>query len=87
MTTKTVHSRFNKNIGDIVEGHRVIEKTVIAEPVVNKFDPAQSRMGIYNYEVEVTPTVMKQTTKRPGADFIRATPDEMGGRVVRRIKS
>jgi hypothetical protein len=57
MVTKIVGSRFNKNIGDTVEGHMIIEKTVIAQPV-KSFDPARSRDGIYDYLVEVAPTVV-----------------------------
>jgi len=87
MSTKTVHSRFNKNIGDTVEGHRIIEKTVIAQPV-KSFDPEKCRDGIYDYLVEVAPIVVKLTPKRGSdSDSIRATPEEMGGRVIRRVKN
>jgi hypothetical protein len=54
---KTIHSRSNKNIGDVIEEHwEITAKTVIAEPQAG--DPRQGippRFGIYAYEVKPIP--------------------------------
>jgi len=49
---KTIHSRSNKNIGDVIEGEwEITGRKVIAEPI-----PAGNgqppRFGIYEYEVK-----------------------------------
>ena len=84
--TKTVRSRFNHEVGENVEGCKILEKTVVAEP-----NEVERRRGIYDYLVEVPPAVMKATAGRttaPARDsYTRATPDEMGGRVIRRVPS
>lgn len=49
---KTIHSRSNKNIGDVIEGEwEITAKKVIAEPrpATNGQPP---RFGIYEYEVK-----------------------------------
>lgn len=90
--TKIVRSPFNKEVGGIVEGCTILEKTVVIPP-----NPAEQRRGIYDYLVEVPPAAMKTPGKtakaakappanqRPEPDsFTRATPDEMGS-VIRRV--
>jgi hypothetical protein len=91
--TKIIRSPFNKEIGGIVEGCTILEKTVIIPP-----NPAEQRRGIYDYLVEVPPAPMKapgkatksskpaavSKTTEPGS-FTRATPEEMGGAVIRRV--
>ncbi|MCU1235188.1 MAG: hypothetical protein JWP63_3155 [Candidatus Solibacter sp.] len=89
--TKIIRSPFNKEVGGIVEGCTILEKTVIIPP-----NPAEQRRGIYDYLVEVPPAAMKAPGKaksskamvvskatEPGS-FTRATPDEMGA-VIRRV--
>ena len=54
-STKTVHSRSNKNIGDFIEGEwEIVAKKVIAEPIPGDGRQAP-RFGIYEYEVKGTP--------------------------------
>jgi hypothetical protein len=54
---KTVRSRSNKNIGDVIEEKwEITAKTVIAEP--QSGDPRRGvppRLGIYEYEVKPNP--------------------------------
>jgi hypothetical protein len=89
--TKIIRSPFDKEIGGIVEGCTILEKTVVIPP-----NPAEQRRGIYDYLVEVPPMPAKAPTKskaakpapansRPEANsFTRASPDEMGS-VIRRV--
>ncbi len=95
--TKTIRSPFSKEVGGIVEGCTILEKTVVIPP-----NPAEQRRGIYDYLVEVAPSPMKSPAKSAksakasggksvGANaspepnsFTRATPDEMGS-VIRRV--
>ena len=94
MTTKTVRSRFAHETGEKVEGCTILEKRVVIPP-----NPAEQRRGVYEYLVEVppAPVAVKSRTVRAAAassssapqpeSFTRATPDEMGGRVIRRVPS
>ena len=95
MLTKTVRSRFSHEIGEKVEGCTILQKRVIIPPV-----PAERRLGVYDYEVEVPPMVEKPRTSRGSAraaaapaarpatpeSYTRTTPEEMGA-VIRRIPS
>ncbi len=91
MLTKTVRSRFSHEPGEKVEGCVILEKKVIIPPV-----PAERRLGVYDYLVEVPPAppekpksrkaqaqTQKSSTPERGS-FTRATPDEMGS-VIRRL--
>jgi hypothetical protein len=69
---KTIHSRSNKNIGDVIEENwEITAKTVIAEP-----QPGDQRrgiapkFGIYEYEVKPLPTRLpvKATAERKRAE-------------------
>lgn len=84
--TKTVRSRFNHEIGENVEGCKILEKSVIAPP-----DEVERRRGIYDYLVEVQPVVVKAASSRAAApsrdSYTRSTPEEMGGRLIRRLPS
>ena len=52
-SSKTIHSRSNKEIGDIVEGEwEITAKKVIAEPVPGDGNRQAPRFGIYEYEVK-----------------------------------
>lgn len=92
--TKIIRSPFNKEIGATVEGCRILEKTVVMPP-----NPAEQRRGIFDYLVEVPPAPVKEPrksssgsskapiSKSPEANsFTRATPEEMAGAVIRRIR-
>jgi hypothetical protein len=93
--TKTVRSRFDHEVGESVEGYKILEKSIIAPP-----DPIEKRRGIYDYLVEMPPEIVKtRSSREPAAreaarnapptrdSYTRSTPDERGGRVIRRIPS
>jgi hypothetical protein len=93
--TKTVRSRFDHEVGESVEGYKILEKSVIAPP-----DLVEKRRGIYDYLVEMPPEIVKtRSSREPAAretarnapptrdSYTRSTPDERGGRVIRRIPS
>ena len=84
--TKTVRSRFNHEVGESVEGCTILEKSIVIPP-----SPAEQRRGIYDYLVEVPPTVEKARAPRQAApardSFTRSTPEERGGRLIRRVQS
>ena len=92
--TKTVRSRFDHGIGDTVEGGTILERRVVIPP-----DPAENRRGVYEYVVDVPPAPAKARQprqpreSRPASspaddkDFTRATPEEMGGGLIRRLPS
>lgn len=83
--TRTVRSRFDHEIGGMVEGCTILEKRTIALP-----DPVERRRGIYEYVVEGPATAPKSGSARLMApergSFTRSTPDDRGG-VVRRLPS
>jgi len=95
MLTKTVRSRFSHEIGEKVEGCTILQKKIIIPP-----NPAERRLGVYDYEVEVPPTVEKPRGTRRSSraaepvrqaaatpdTYTRTTPEEMGS-VIRRIPS
>ena len=93
MLTKTVRSRFSHEVGEKVEGCTILEKRVVIPP-----DEVERRRGVYDYEVEVPPTVEKPRAARAGgratsparaaspSEYTRTTPEEMGA-VIRRIPS
>jgi hypothetical protein len=55
-SNKTIHSRSNKNIGDIIEGEwEIVAKKVIAEPRPGDGPREPPRFGIYEYEVKPIP--------------------------------
>jgi len=76
----TIHSRSNKNIGDIIEEKwEITGKTVIAEPQPG--DPRRGvppRFGIYEYAVK--PTVHRLPTKPAGAKRKPPQPSTGGTR-------
>ncbi|HEX3742897.1 MAG TPA: hypothetical protein VHW09_03170 [Bryobacteraceae bacterium] len=90
MLKKTVRSRFSHEVGEKVEGCTILAKHVVIPP-----DEVERRRGVYDYEVEVPPTVEKPRAARGSrapaparatspSDFTRSTPEEMGS-VIRRI--
>jgi hypothetical protein len=95
MLTKTVRSPFSHEVGEDVGGCKILEKRVVIPP-----DPIEKRRGVYDYLVEEPPAVAKPRSSRqprPAASaspsapepksFTRSTPDEMGGRLIRRVPS
>ncbi len=91
MLTKTVRSRFDHPVGEKVEGCTIIERKVIIPPV-----PAERRLGVYDYLVEVPPAPAKPVKTREARaarkpvqsapdDFTRATPDERPAGLIRRL--
>jgi len=77
---KTVRSRANKNIGDIIEERwEITGKTVIAEPQAG--DPRRGvapRFGIYEYDVK--PIVQQAPAKAPAAKRKPSEPSVGGTR-------
>ena len=86
MQTKTVRSRFDHEVGENVEGCTILEKRIVIPP-----QPVERRRGIYDYLVEVPPTVAKLDLSRGTVptqeSFTRSTPDEMRGKLIRRVPS
>jgi hypothetical protein len=98
MVTKLVRSRFSHEVGEKVEGCTIVEVRVIIPP-----DPSQNRRGVYDYVVEAPPMAAAapretHSTGRkkaapshnvePARDsYVRSTPEEMGGRLIRRVPS
>jgi hypothetical protein len=92
MMTKTIRSRFEHEVGDAVEGCRIVEKRVVIPP-----DLVERRRGVYDYVVEVAPEPAKEPGKPPARrapastsnepSYTRAAPDEIGGGLIRRIPS
>lgn len=84
--TKTVRSRFNHEVGESVEGCKILGKSTVAPP-----DSVERRRGIYDYLVEVPPINVMACPSREAAptgdSYTRSTPDEMAGRLIRRIPS
>ena len=76
---KTIHSRSNKDIGDVIETEwEITAKKVIAEP--RPGDGMQSpRFGIYEYEVKAihpSPVVKPSRAKQPSAPSVGGTRRE-----------
>ena len=76
--TKTIHSRSNKNIGDLIEeSWEITAKTVIAEPQAG--DPRRGvppRFGIYEYEVKA---IAQQAPAKPAGGKRKASEPSVGG--------
>jgi len=83
--TKTIHSRFDHEVGGLVEGCTILEKRTLIPP-----EPAVRRRGVYEYLVEVPPIAMKGDSARKKVpergSFTRSTPEQRSG-VVRRVPS
>jgi hypothetical protein len=83
--TKTIRSQFVHEVGEMVEGFVILEKSTVIPPV-----PLQRKRGVYDYLVEVPPTPMKGDSARKTVpergSFTRTTPEQRSG-VVRRMPS
>jgi hypothetical protein len=61
---KTIHSRSNKDIGDVIEGEwEITAKKVIAEPCPGDRNRQAPRFGIYEYQVK---PILAQAAEKPG---------------------
>jgi len=83
--TKTIRYRFNHEVGENVEGCKILEKSIVAPP-----NEVERRRGIYDYLVEAQPAVIKATaaSRQPAptrASYTRSSPEEMGGPRIRRF--
>jgi len=76
---KTVRSRSNKNVGDIIEDKwEITAKTVIAEPTAgNPQRGVAPRLGIYEYEVK--PAVMAAPARSSAAPRPKQRESDLGG--------
>lgn len=83
--TKTIRSQFVHEVGEMVEGFVILEKSTVIPPV-----PLERRRGVYDYLVEVPPAPVKGDSTRKTiperGSFTRTTPEERSG-VVRRMPS
>src|SRR2546426_9467233 len=75
---KTIRSRSNKNIGDVIEENwEITARTVIAEP--QSGDPRRGvppRLGIYEYEVK---PIVQQVSTKPTGGKRRQNEASVGG--------
>jgi hypothetical protein len=75
----TIRSRSNREVGQEVEGKTILEKKIVIAP-----DPANKRLGVYEYVV-----ASRESEKRPvaasTASYVRQTPGERGLGVTRRV--
>lgn len=75
---KTIHSRSNKEIGDVIEGEwQITAKKVIAEPIPGDGNRQAPRFGIYEYEVKAS---LAQVTVKPSRAKQQAEPNAGGTR-------
>jgi hypothetical protein len=84
--TKTVRSRFIHEVGESVEGCKILTKSIVIPP-----DPVARRRGIYDYLVEAPPALGKASPAREAApapvSYTRSTPAAIGAPLIRRIPS
>src|SRR5271170_3561441 len=75
---KTIHSRSNKDIGDVIEGEwEITAKKVIAEPRAGDGNREPPRFGIYEYEVKA---IVRQAVAKPSRSKQQNQPDAGGTR-------
>ena len=80
---KTIRSRSNKNVGDVIEEKwEIIAKTVIAEPYTgDRYRGDPPRLGIYDYEVkpivqEAAPAKASGVKRKPSEPSVGGTRRE-----------
>jgi len=77
-STKTIHSRSNKEIGDLVEGEwQITAKKTIADPIPGDGNRQPPRFGIYEYEVKAIAPV---TASKPVRAKQQTQPNAGGTR-------
>ena len=76
--TKTIRSRSNKNIGDVIEeSWEITARTVIAEPDPgDRYRGVPPRLGIYEYEVKMIP---QASPASPAGRKRKQTEPSVGG--------
>ncbi len=78
-SSKTIHSRSNKDIGDIIEGEwEITAKKVIAEPLPGDGN-RPPRFGIYEYQVKAIapqPSNKPARAKKPSEPSVGGTRRE-----------
>jgi hypothetical protein len=75
---KTIHSRSNKEIGDVIEGEwQITAKKVIAEPLPGDGNRQAPRFGIYEYEVKA---ILAQAAVKPSRAKAQAESNAGGTR-------
>jgi hypothetical protein len=73
---KTIHSRSNKDIGDVIEAEwEITAKRVIAEPRPGNGNREPPRFGIYEYEVKAIP----QAVSKPSRAAKQSAQPSVGG--------
>ena len=79
-SNKTIHSRSNKEIGDVIEGEwQITAKKVIAEPLPGDGNRQAPRCGIYEYEVKAIaspPAEKPRRAKQPSEPSVGGTRRE-----------
>jgi hypothetical protein len=80
-TTETIRSRSNREVGQEVEGKTILEKKIVIQP-----DPANKRLGVYEYVVAVSRQDKKPpAASNPSTGSTRLTPEERGVGLIRRL--
>jgi hypothetical protein len=84
--TRTIRSRFDHQVGGMVEGCMILEKRIVIPP-----DPVERRRGVYEYIVDGPPPTPMKSSKAPRkpvgperGSYTRSTPDDRSG-VIRRV--
>jgi hypothetical protein len=79
--TETIRSRSNREVGQEVEGKTILEKKIVIQP-----DPANKRLGVYEYVVSVSRQDKKPpAVSTPSTGSTRETPEERGAGLIRRL--
>jgi hypothetical protein len=75
---KTIHSRSNKEIGEVIEGEwEITAKKVIAEPLPGDGNRQAPRFGIYEYEVKA---IVARAVVKPSRAKHQSEPSAGGTR-------
>ncbi len=77
-SNKTIHSRSNKDIGDVIEGEwEITAKKVIAEPIPGDGNRQAPRFGIYEYQVKA---ILSRVADKPARAKAHTEPNAGGTR-------
>jgi hypothetical protein len=77
-SNKTIHSRSNKDIGDVIEGEwEITAKKVIAEPIPGDGNRQAPRFGIYEYQVKA---IVSRAAEKPARAKQQSEPNTGGTR-------
>jgi hypothetical protein len=76
-SNKTIHSRSNKDIGDVIESEwEITAKKVIAEPIPGDGNRQAPRFGIYEYQVKA---IASRVAEKPAARAKQQSEPSVGG--------